>query len=384
MVLIVVLGIIATYTGYTIGQFRAAHPHIHNLADAGEVLLGPFGRELFGLGQILFAIFIMGSHILTFTVMLNTITEHGTCSIVFSIVGLVICLVCSLPRTIKNLTHISCASFVSIFSAVMITMIAVGVEDRPNRIVQATVDTNLYHAFKAVTNIVFAYCKSHSAELEPADDPGAHVAYFGLIAEMENPQDFPKAVCMLQGFEIVFYVTAAIVIYYYVGSDVASPALSSAGKLMSKISYGIAIPTIVGAGVVNGHVGLKYLYVRIFRGTDRMHKRDWVGLGSWIVIGVTCWVIAWIIAEAIPTFSDLLSLISSLFASWFSYGLGGIYWLHLNWGRWFSSPRKIALTIVNLLIAGIGATIVSPFFDSLDMADSTVRTGPVRVGQSHP
>ena len=109
VILIVGLGIIATYTGYTIAQFRAAHPHIHNLADAGEILMGPFGRELFGLGQILFSIFIMGSHILTFRDMMNTVTEHGTCSIVFSIVGLIICLVLSLPRTIKNLTYVSFA-----------------------------------------------------------------------------------------------------------------------------------------------------------------------------------------------------------------------------------------------------------------------------------
>lgn len=44
-------------------------------------------------------------------------------------------------------------------------------------------------------------------------------------------------------------------------------------------------------------------------------------------------------------------------------GLGGVYWLHLNWGRYFSSPRKIALTIINALIAIIGGTIVSPVRD---------------------
>ena len=32
--------------------------------------------------------------------------------------------------------------------------------------------------------------------------------------------------------------------------------------------------------------------------------------------------------------------------------------MHLNWGRYFSSPRKIALTIINALIAIIGGTIV--------------------------
>ncbi|KAJ5612313.1 hypothetical protein N7510_005507 [Penicillium lagena] len=343
IILIIGLGILATYTGYVIGQFHQAYPHIQNLADAGEILMGTFGRELFGFGQILFSIFIMGSHILTFSVMMNTITEHGTCTMVFTTVGFVICLACSLPRTMKNMTYISCTSFVSILTAVIITMIGVGVQDHGYTTLQATIDTSLFKAFSAVTNIVFAYC--------------AHVAFFGLLAEMREPRDFPKALAMLQIFEIVFYTVAAVVIYYYAGQAVQSPALGSAGPVLAKVAYGIAIPTIVGAGVVNGHIGLKYIYVRIFRGTDRMHKRDFVAIGSWIAIGVTCWVIAWIIADAIPVFSDLLSLISSLFASWFSYGLGGVYWLHINWGRWFSSPRKICLTILNMTIVCIGATM---------------------------
>ncbi|KAJ6177864.1 hypothetical protein N7519_008325 [Penicillium mononematosum] len=340
IILIIGLGILATYTGYTIHQFRARYPHIQNLADAGEVLFGAFGRELFGLGQLLFSIFIMGSHILTFSVMMNTVTEHGTCTMVFTAVGFVICFVCSLPRTMKNMTYISCMSFASIVTAVIITMVAVGVQNQGGQNLRATVNTDLVQAFGAVTNIVFAYC--------------AHVAFFGLLAEMEEPKDFPKALVMLQTFEIVFYTIAAVVIYYYVGQEVTSPALGSAGPILKKVAYGIAIPTIIGAGVVNGHIGLKYIYVRMFRGTDRMHKRDWVAIGSWIGIALTCWVIAWIIADAIPVFSDLLSLISSLFASWFSYGLGGVYWLHINKGRWFSSPRKIVLTIVNVCIILIG------------------------------
>ncbi|KAJ5252909.1 hypothetical protein N7489_003319 [Penicillium chrysogenum] len=340
IILIIGLGILATYTGYTIHQFRARYPHIQNLADAGDVLFGAFGRELFGLGQLLFSIFIMGSHILTFSVMMNTVTEHGTCTMVFTTVGFVICFVCSLPRTMKNMTYISCMSFASIVTAVIITMVAVGVQNQGGQNLRATVNTDLVQAFGAVTNIVFAYC--------------AHVAFFGLLAEMEEPKDFPKALVMLQTFEVIFYTVAAVVIYYYVGQEVTSPALGSAGPILKKVAYGIAIPTIIGAGVVNGHIGLKYIYVRIFRGTDRMHKRDWVAIGSWIGIALTCWVIAWIIADAIPVFSDLLSLISSLFASWFSYGLGGVYWLHINKGRWFSSPRKIVLTIVNVCIILIG------------------------------
>lgn len=343
VILIVGLGLLATYTGYNIGLMRERYPHIQNLADAGEILLGRFGRELFGLGQFLFCIFVMGSHILTFRVMMNTITNHGTCSIVFAFVGMVISLVLSIPRTMRGMTWISFCSFISIFSAVMITMISVGVQAQPDRIIEATVPGSLYENFQAVSNIVFAYC--------------AHVAFFGLIAEMETPRDFKKSLFMLQGFEICLYLTAAVVIYYYVGKGVPSPALTAAGPLMSKIAFGIAIPTIVGAGVVNGHIGLKYIYFRLCAKSDLLHSRSWKSIGLWLGLGISCWVVAWIIAEAIPVFSDLNSLISALFASWFSYGLSGIYWLHLNYGQWFSSPKKIFLTVLNIGIALFGLAL---------------------------
>jgi hypothetical protein len=109
-------------------------------------------------------------------------------------------------------------------------MVGVGVQGRASTTLKATVNTDLFHAFTAVTNIVFAYC--------------AHVAFFGLLAEMREPRDFPKALYMLQTFEIIFYTIAAVVIYYYAGQTVDSPALGSAGPVLKKVAYGIAIPTV--------------------------------------------------------------------------------------------------------------------------------------------
>lgn len=156
------------------------------------------------------------------------------------------------------------------------------------------------------------------------------------------------------------YLLVAIVTYCYAGTDVKSPALGSTSPLLRKITYGIAIPTIVIAGVIYGHVAAKYIYVRMFRGTDRMSKRSWSSFGIWAIIVLILWVVAWIIAEAIPVFNDLLSLISALFASWFTYGLSGVFWLFLNRGRYRESPRKMFLTVLNFLIFCIGAAIVSP------------------------
>ncbi|KAL2826325.1 transmembrane amino acid transporter protein-domain-containing protein [Aspergillus cavernicola] len=343
VILLVGFGVMSTYTGYTIGQFRWAYPHVQSMADAGEVLAGSFGREFLGMGQLLLIVFIMASHLLTFTVAMNTITEHGTCSIVFGVVGLVISYLLCLPRTSAKVSYLSIASFISVFSAVMIVMVAVGIQRPWKGELQAVVDTNLYHAFLGVCNIVFSF--------------SGHVAFFGFISELKDPKEYPKSLFLLQGIDTVLYIVSAVVIYCYAGPDVTSPALGSASPLIGKIAYGIALPTIIIGGVVNGHVTSKYIYVRIFRNTDRMHKKDLVAVGSWVLIGFSTWVIAWIIASAIPVFNNLLSLIASLFASWFTYGFSGMFWLYLNKDRLFATPMKIFLTIVNFSMIAIAACI---------------------------
>ncbi|GFF51713.1 N amino acid transport system protein [Aspergillus udagawae] len=358
IILLVALGLMSTYTGYTIGQFKWRYPFIHSMGDAGEVILGSFGRELFGTGQLLLVIFIMASHILTFTVAMNSITDHGTCSIVFGVVGLVISFVLCLPRTLAKVSFLSVASFISVLSAVLIVMIAVGVQRPWHGGVNATVDTSLYKAFLAVSS------SSPSHSWSVTDKTAGHVAFFGFMAELKNPRDYPKSLFLLQGIDTCLYIVAAVVIYCYAGDDVTSPALGSASETVKKVAYGIALPTIIIGGVVNGHVACKYIYVRMWRHSDRMHKRDLVATGSWVLIGLATWIVAWIIAEAIPVFNNLLSLVASLFASWFTYswltiadGFSALFWLYLNKGRFFSTPMKTALTILNVFIMGIACCI---------------------------
>jgi hypothetical protein len=107
VILIVGIAILTVYTGFVMGQFKQRYPHVHSIADGGEVLFGWLGREILGTGLLLCLVFVMGGHILTFTVMMNTLTDHGTCSIVFGVVGLLISLILSLPRTFKRVSWLS-------------------------------------------------------------------------------------------------------------------------------------------------------------------------------------------------------------------------------------------------------------------------------------
>ncbi|KAJ5579830.1 uncharacterized protein N7459_005815 [Penicillium hispanicum] len=366
-IMIIFISALSWYTGYVIGQFKLRHPEIHSMGDAGELLMGRFGRELLGLGQLLLLIFLMASNILMFNILMNVLTNHGTCTLVFGVVGLVICFLGALPRTMDKVYWMSVASFLSVFVATVLTMITAGVESKGHIPIHATTNVSFREGFLAVTNIIFAYL--------------AHVAYFGFMSETEDPRTFNKSLAMLQIIDTVLYLISALIIYRYVGPDVQSPAILSLSPLMSKIAWGLAIPTTILSGVVLGHVACKYIYVRLFRGSDKMHSRSFLSIGSWVAICLAVWVVSWVVAESIPVFNDLLSLISALFGSWFScmiclslsspplamlvrtvltsraVGLPAVFWFHMNRGQYFRNSKKAFLTICNIGVFAISCAI---------------------------
>ncbi|KAJ5750446.1 hypothetical protein N7533_007474 [Penicillium manginii] len=345
-IIIVGIGAMTTYTGYVVGQFKLRYPQVHNMSDASEILFGAWGREIFGVAQILCFIFLMGAHILTFSIMMNTLSNHGACTIIFCLVGAILCFVLTLSRRLEEVSWLGIISSASIFTAVMITMIAIGIE-APDPRTYAITHPSLMNGFQATLNIVLAY--------------SGHMSFFSFQSELANPADYPKALIVFQATDTSLYLVTALVIYRYGGPNVASPALLSTSALVSKIAFGISIGTIVIAGVVICHVGAKCIYVRLFRGTHTMSERSFRSYGTWVLITFLMWVIAWLIAEAIPVFNDLLNMIAAAFCSWFSFGLEGLFWLKMNRGQYTANWRKMALTALNIflvlvccLICGMG------------------------------
>ena len=316
------------------------------MADAGRVMFGRIGEEVFGFAQFTFLIFVMASHVLTFSIMVNTLIDDGKwrCTIIFGLLGALLCFICTIPRQMVSVSHMSIVSFISIFTAVIITMVGVGTERPGNGHIDLTVHTSFYRGFLGVTNIIFAYA--------------GHVTFFTFISELKKPEEYIKAIYLLQAIDTTMYVLVALVIYIYAGTNVASPALGSTGPFLRKIAYGTAIPTIIVSGVINGHVAVKYIHTRMFLRKDGL-KLTFLSKSMWLVLGFLLWTLAWVIAEAIPVFNDLLGLISALFASWFTYGISGVFWLFLNRGHYRDNKTQKFLTGLNVLIFIIGGLIVS-------------------------
>jgi amino acid permease len=53
VILIVFLGVWATFTSWVLIQFKLRHPQVHNMGDAGYILFGPLGREILAAGTVM-------------------------------------------------------------------------------------------------------------------------------------------------------------------------------------------------------------------------------------------------------------------------------------------------------------------------------------------
>ena len=246
-------------------------------------------------------------------------TNHSMCTIGFSAIVAVISWICSLPRTFDTLSKAATASAFFTFISVLLATIFAGIEDHPKGypefgepIVLAipAAGTSFVMGMSAFMNISYTFI--------------GQITLPSFIAEMREPRDFPKALWAVTIAEILVFSLVGSIVYAYSGTNyITAPAFGSIGnELYPKVSFSFMIPTIIFLGVLYASVSARFIFFRIFGKTKHMGSHTVVGWASWAGILAVLWVLAFIVAEVIPFFSDLLSLMSSLFDAFFGF----IYW----------------------------------------------------------
>lgn len=354
VIMCVGLGLIAIYTSYVVGQVKMRYPHVNHYSDAVQLIWGRFGYELVGVMFALFLILLVGSHALTGTIaFINIIDNYDICALAWSVVSLIILLLLALPPSFAEFAILGYIDFISIIIAIMVTIIATGVQahNAPGGLAAVPWSawppegTSFYEAFLATTNIVFAYSFA--------------VCQFSFMSEMHTPTDYVKSIWALGLIEIFIYTLTGALIYAFVGVDVKSPALLSAGDTVSRIAFGIALPVIFISGSINGTVVGRYIMDRAFPNSPIRYVKGVRGWAVWICLITIITIIGWIIAEAIPFFNALLGLISSLFISGFTFYFPALFWFQLiREGGCFSSTKNIMLSLLNGLVFIVGIVIL--------------------------
>uniref|UniRef100_A0A0D2Y3C8 Amino acid transporter transmembrane domain-containing protein n=1 Tax=Fusarium oxysporum (strain Fo5176) TaxID=660025 RepID=A0A0D2Y3C8_FUSOF len=310
LICLCVVAAITTWSDYIVGTFKLRHREVYGIDDAGGLMFGRAGQEIFGFA-------------------------FGLCKL----------------------------------DILIVLTIAVGIQDRPAAAPKDAVWVSDYELFKkpSFTNAMSAIC---ALIFTYAGTP----AFFSIAAEMRDPRHYTRSLILCQTVVSACYIAIGCVVYYFCGSYVASPALGSAGVLIKRVSYGIALPGLIVTTMLTCHLASKHVFVRVLRGSKHLAANTFTHWASWIgcTFGIT--VVAYVIASGIPIFGGLVSLIGALLATSLSFQPMGCMWLYDNWKRG-KQDRSITWSIgvlwsVTIIVLGTFLTIAGTYASVVDIIAS--------------
>jgi hypothetical protein len=208
---------------------------------------------------------------------------------------MIICWFSSLPRTFSALSRLGTASAFFTFISVLLAAIFAGIEEHPKHwaptfdpatgfggapIVHAVLPkgTTFVAGLNAFLNITYTFV--------------GQITLPSFIAEMTNPQDFPKALWAVTISEIILFSVVGAVVYAYTGTQYnSSPAFGSLGNVLyKKVAFSFMIPTLIFLGVLYASVSARFVFFRIFEGTKHKTSHTVVGWVSWAAILLATWM----------------------------------------------------------------------------------------------
>lgn len=336
--------------------------------------------------------FIQGLHCVVGAEYLNTMSNGAVCTVVFSFVVAIISWCFSLPRTFSTLSKVATLSAFFTFISVVLAAVFASVEDHPAGysaalgepivLVVPAKGTSFVKGMNAFLNISYTFI--------------GQITLPSFIAEMKEPRDFWKSVTAVTIAEIIVFSVVGAVTYNYVGNQyMVAPAFGSIGDdVFKKVSFSFMIPTIIFLGVLYASVSARFIFFRLFEGTRHKGNNTVVGWAAWGGILAALWLAAFIIAEVIPFFSDLLSIMSALFDSFFGFIFWGTAYIRMRAEDhgprffmvrgirgWLGFIFNVFLIIVGFFFLGPGTYVSDdpPCLDWLVLVLSCANTFPSRL-----
>ncbi|KAI2637314.1 amino acid transporter [Xylaria nigripes] len=346
LILTVVQALLVLYTSLVLWQFCLRHPEVRDVCDIGQMLFWN-QKWAWWFTAIMFVLnntFIQALHVLTGAKYVNTIIGGETTAISCQTVtiGLIVALISwisSLPRTFGVLSHLGTASAFFTFISVILAVIFAGIESHPagyNPVptTDPLTGKELPWGEPIVTILPLAtttFVNGLNAFLNISYTFIGQITLPSFIAEMREPRDFPKALWACTILEIIVFSIVGGGVYAYTGNQyMTSPAFGSLQPLEKKIAFSFMIPTIIFLGVLYASVSARFVFLRVFHDSRHKSENTIIGWASWAGILFIIWVLAFVIANSIPFFSSLLSLLSSLFDSFFGFIFWGVAYFRMR------------------------------------------------------
>ncbi|KAF2767703.1 hypothetical protein EJ03DRAFT_275613 [Teratosphaeria nubilosa] len=363
IITMVLCGVLFWITSMTMHRYIMRYPQIKDICDFGYYIFGKsrVAYEVTGVMLLANNILLIGFHVLTGAKVLNTLSDHSLCTVTFSVIVMIMGIVLSIPRTLNHVSFMSMFSAFFMAVAILLFLIFAGIEAAPlygyngNYPTDGPVKTYAFPpagttwvaCMNAVLNITFLWVPQ--------------ILFPTFIAEMERPQDFPKALAVLTAISGFLFIVPPAIGFRYLGQYATAPAFGSLGLVVyEKASFAfVIVPTLV-IGVIYANVSAKFIFQRIMGTSRHAHSNTIVGWGVWVAVMVGIWAIAFIFAEVIPSMGDFLSLLSAAFDSFFGFIFFAIAYWSLYRSKLFNGLGRSVMTTVHAFIMLVGLFILGP------------------------
>jgi hypothetical protein len=304
---------------------------------------------------------LIGFHVLTGAKILNTLSDHSLCTVIFSVIITIMGTIMSLPRTLNHVSLMSIFSAACMALAILLFLVFAGIEDHPlygyNGVYPKAGPVHTYAfppsgttfvaAMNAVLNITFLWVPQ--------------ILFPTFISEMQRPQDFPKSLAVLTAMSSVLFIVPPAIGFRYLGQYATAPAFGSLGPVVyKKASFAfVIVPTLV-IGVIYANVSAKFVFGRIMGRSRHAHSNTVLGWGVWIGVMAAIWIIGFLFAEVIPSMGDFLSLLGAAFDSFFGFIYFAVAYWQLFRGKLFRGVGRSVMTVVHVVVMACGLFLLGP------------------------
>ncbi|KAF2452421.1 neutral amino acid permease [Lineolata rhizophorae] len=364
LILTFVIAGLVLYTSMIAWRFCLAHPEIRDVCDLGRELFWQKNWAYYGTA-VLFIMnntFVQGFHCLVGAQYLNTMMSGSTCTVTLSAIMATTSFVFSLPRTFSTLSRLASLAALSTFVSVVMATAFAGIEPYP-----AGYPTNGEPVLRLFPAPGTSFVAGMNAFMNISYTFIGQITIPSFIAEMREPRDFPKALYLVTAAELLVFCAVGALMCAFTGSNYATaPAFGSlADPKFKKIAFSLMVPTLVFLGVLYASVSARFVFFRLF-GPSSPHRRHHTpkGWAAWAAVLAGTWVAAFVIAELVPFFSDLLALMSSLFDSFFGFVFWAAAYVQLRrekYGEGFWRERGIrgyVGIVFNMGLVGVGGVFL--------------------------
>ncbi|KAJ9622566.1 uncharacterized protein PV06_01720 [Exophiala oligosperma] len=363
IITMVAAGVLFWITSITMHKFIMKYPEIMNICDFGYYIFGKSRAAYAFSGFMLLAnnIILIGFHILTGAKVINTLSDHSQCTVVFSVIVTLMGIVMSIPRTLHHVSFMSMFSAFCMGIAILLFLVFAGIEDAPGYGYGGSYPTEgpvRTYAFP-LPGTTWVDCLNATLNITFLWVP--QILFPTFISEMERPQDFPKSLAVLTAISAFLFICPPAIGFHYLGQYSTAPAFGSLGPLVyRKGSFAfVIVPTLV-IGVIYANVTAKFLYTHIMGTSRHAHSNTVIGWGIWGLVMAGIWLVAFIFSEVVPSMGDFLSLLGAAFDSFFGFIYFAIAYYCLYKGKLFAGVGRSIMTAIHVFVMVVGLFLLGP------------------------